>query len=229
MIHDDLHNLAGAWGRNAEWLYSEIIRNRTTSSWAEVWQAGQEKHRVGPYITAKVMYHYTPHISGFIEGTPVTRPRPVLEFEPARFDAFHDFFRDAVWVYIERQDIFSQAASMYIAEATKLWEMRIGDQQDTARPPPDVPYDQAKLRDQYRKFDAERVGWRSVFRHYGISPLTITYEDAVSRYPDYLSPLFERCGLTMVHPIPQRRLVKVGTTLNDVFAARFREEIEAQL
>ena len=225
MIHDDLHNLAGAWGRNAEWLYSEIIRHRTTQPWDDVWAAGAEKHKVGDWTTAKVMFHYTPHISDFIEGKQVTRPRPVLDFEPARFDAFQSFFADAVWVYIERGDVFEQAASMYIAETSKFWELRRGQDAPEMVPPSEIPYDTQKLRDQLRKFRAERAGWRMFFNYYGISPLRITYEDAVSNYPGYLAPLMDECGLARVDPVPERRLIKVGTGLNVEFADRLRAEM----
>jgi LPS sulfotransferase NodH len=226
MVHDDFHNLAGDYGRNAEWLYGAIIRDRPSPPWAEVWEAGAPRNRVGPYISAKVMFHYAPHLSGFIAGIPVTKPRAIVEFKPEQFDPFYAFFRESIWVHIYRRDIFAQAASMYIAQTTQLWESRVGRDDPERLQRPDVPFDSARMITQYNQFKAELDGWKNFFRHYGITPITIAYEDAIASYPTYLDELMQATGLPRVDPVPERRLRKVGTSLNDEFAARLRAHIE---
>jgi LPS sulfotransferase NodH len=226
MVFDDLLNVMGCEPRNAEWLYERIVREKTTDPWQAVWAEVRERNHVAGFTVNKVMFHYTPQISAFIAGNPVVKVQRFLEFKPGLFDAFHAFFRDAIWVYVERRDVFAQAVSMYLAEATALWEIRAGPS------PPrrlDVRYDRVKLRNHLKSFLAERTQWPLLFEHYGIKPLRIEYEDAATRYPAYLDELLARAGFCVREPVPARRLFKVGTDLNHRFAEALRTDVLTEL
>src|SRR5262245_3476060 len=95
MVFDDLLNVLGSGRADGELLYTTIIRSRTKQSWKDAWQSIRERSTFSDLSINKVMFHYVAHLSGFIAGIPVERPRPVLEFNPERFEHFYAFFRDA--------------------------------------------------------------------------------------------------------------------------------------
>jgi LPS sulfotransferase NodH len=229
MVFDDLLNVMGYPPRDSERLYVQIVRDKTTEPWEAVWADVRAHNHLAGYTVNKVMFHYTPQISSFIAGTPVVKARRFFEFRPELFDAFHVFFRDAIWVYVERRDVFAQAVSMYLAEATGRWEIRAGTSRPAQPRRPDVRYDRVKLRDHLTQFLAERAQWPRLFDHYGIKPLRIEYEDAVARYPAYLDELLVTAGLEVSEPVPERRMFKVGTDLNHAYADTLRTEVLTEL
>jgi LPS sulfotransferase NodH len=226
MIFDDFRNIMGYPERDAEMLFRMIIREETIEPWEAIWATICKRCNVGGHIMNKVMFHYVPALSRFMSGEPIGPRQPVLEFKPELFDAFHAFFREAIWVYIERHDVFAQAVSMYLAESTSLWEIRLRKPHPERRA---VEYDRAALHSRLRNFLIERTQWQRFFKYYGIDPICIEYEDAVARYPHYLDSLVIRTGLRPLETVPERRMLKVGTDLNDTFAARLRDEYLADI
>lgn len=227
MMLDDLLNVAGRWGADGEILRNALLatdpsRSFPLPNWDAAWKMACEKNRVQNLIVLKVMFHYTPYLSAAITGEMPGRQPPIPLFKPELFDAFYNFFRDAIWVSVERQDVFAQAVSMYLAETTKLWEIRRDKAAVPAEPRLPPPYDRAKLLVYLQKFIEERAQWPRFFSHYNISPLRLTYEDAVGNYPGYLDEVFAATGLTRAEKLVERRLLKVGDATNDQYAQRLR-------
>jgi LPS sulfotransferase NodH len=229
MIYDDFLSVMGCPPRNSERLYAEIVKTSLVKPWAAVWETLCDRCSVQGVVVEKVMFHYTPYISAAIEGFALERRPPVYTFQPARFDAFYNFFRDATWVYIDRRDVFAQAVSMYFAESTQVWEIRDPAADSPADAARRVPYDRARLLRLLRNFLNERAQWQALFRQYGIAPLCLTYEDASANYPGYLNELIAATGLTPVIPLPPRRLSKVGDAKNEQFAQALRDDVLAEL
>jgi len=175
-------------------------------------------------IINKVMFHYTWMIANAIRGIRVERPRPIYKFKPDLFDAFHEFFSQSTWIYGERGDLFAQAVSMYLAEATDFWEIREASIRRPADLAARVPYDRERLLTLARRFLAERTQWQCFFAHYGIVPIRLAYENAVVNYPGYLDNVIAVTGLRRVEPTPPRRMFKVGDARNDDFAERLRAD-----
>ncbi len=235
LVFDDLLNVAGYNRSNSELLYHKIVREETQLPWSELWEEVCKQSRIPGYVVCKVMFHYTPRISNFIEGNSAASVRNCLKFTPELFDAFYNFFADATWVYIDRRNVFAQAVSMYVAETTKRWERVIG------RPPqgqayqgddvstPAVGYEYEKLKQRLQGFLAERGEWQHFFRHYKITPIRISYEEAVSGYPFYLKELFDKSGLTMVEAPRPRRMLKVGDQRNEELAELLRHDFNLEL
>lgn len=227
LMVDDIWNLAGGQIPNGERLYGEILRELPGKPWPEAWTALRQHSRLQHLVMDKVMFHYTPHISSVIAGKVLTRKPPVFTFEPALFDAFHDFFRHALWVSIDRRDIYAQAVSIFFAEQTKIWEIRDAQQRRPEELTQAVVYDRERLVRHVRAFAAERAEWERFYAHYGITPLRLFYEDAVENYPHYLDAFFAGTGLNRISPPPGRRLHKVGDATNRQFSERLREDCEA--
>jgi LPS sulfotransferase NodH len=228
MMLDDLLNVAGRWGADGEILRNALFTTNVAKAypvpdWAAAWSLARSKNRVQHVIVLKVMFHYVAYLDAAIRGALPARRPPVPDFTPERFDAFHEFFRDAIWVSIERRDVFAQAVSMYLAEATQLWEIKAASppQPGAMRPP---PYDRERLEVYLRAFTRERAQWPQFFAHYGITPLRLTYEDAVDNYPRYLDEVFAATSLKRAPTVPERRFVKVGSVINEQYARRLRDE-----
>jgi LPS sulfotransferase NodH len=229
MVFDDLRNVVGYYPGNSEMLYTRIILEKTDRPWSEVWNDVSKLNRVHDYFIDKVMFHYTPMISRFIEQNSIEGVRRCLAFKPELFDGFYNFFAAAIWVYIDRRDVFAQAVSMYLAEATQLWERRLDRPLQEDRSNAAIPYDGEKLKRCLRGFLAEREQWQAFFKHYKITPIRIRYEDAAVGYPHYLSELLDKTGLQMVEAPPLRRLLKLGNEVNEKLAEFLRNDVIAEL
>ncbi len=227
LIFDDLLNVAGCKRTASELLYERIILEKTQRPWSEVWEEVSQKSRIPGYFVGKVMFHYTPRISNFIERYSAEEIERCLEFAPELFDAFYNFFRDAIWVYIERRNVFAQAVSMYLAETTNVWRRLVEEPQQGDVPIPAVAYEYGKLKEYLQGFLAEREQWQNFFRHYKITPIRISYEDAASGYPDYLKELLDRIGLKT--EAPPRRMIKLGGQRNEEWAEFLRNDVILEL
>ncbi len=229
LVYDDFRNIAGAIGRAPELLHKEIAVNKTQRAWGDLWnEVTKFKNVQGTYLE-KVMFHYTPMISRYIETGSTAGVERCTTFEPRLFDGFYNFFANATWVYVERRDVFSQAVSMYLAEKKDVWFARWNDKPAELRDRPDPRYDFKLLKPYLSGFLTEREQWQSFFTHYKIDPVRIYYEDAVDNYPEYLDELFERSGLQKIRSNPPRRFLKQGTELNEKWARWLRDDILLEL
>jgi LPS sulfotransferase NodH len=117
---------------------------------------------------------------------------------------------------------------MYLAEITDVW-YRWSHHKAPPPHPSDTPYNFARIKQYFHGFIAEAEHWSRFFDHYQIQPIQIEYQDAVELYPGYLAPLFEKLGLPMVEPPPERRVMKTGDAVNEKFVARFKSDILLEL
>lgn len=225
VITDDLSNVCGAESFNSEMLYGELLRGDVRLPWDEVWKIAKARCKVRGYTVSKVMFHYVPYLATVIAGGTLDKTPPIYKFSPARCDAFHEFFRDSLWVHIHRQDIFSQAVSMYFAQMTKRWEIRPWREEDTApREIPWIPYDRPRLMRLVHAFALENAGWESFFTHYGIEPVRVEYEDALGNYPTYLDEVLARMRVKQAKA-PPRRMIKLGDATNLRYANALRRDV----
>jgi LPS sulfotransferase NodH len=229
MAFDDLCNVLRRNKAIGEVLYDRIVRKKTEHLWTEVWDEVRERNRVDGYFIDKVMFDYTPQISRFIERNSTVGVERCLKFIPELFDGFYNFFADAIWVYVERRDVFAQAVSMYLAASTQIWEKRLGRPLEGGPPALAIRYDYEKLKPYLQGFLAEREQWQVFFRHYKITPIRINYEEAAAAYPRYLTELLDKAGLQMVEAPPPRRLLKLGDQLNEKLAEFLRNDVIADL
>jgi LPS sulfotransferase NodH len=230
MMVDDILRVAGRRPADGEILRSALLtteprRSYPMHDWNTAWTLACRRNRLQSIILLKVMFHYVPYLSASIRGeSPVDRG-PIVEFRPAEWDAFHEFFRDAFWIAVERQDVYAQAVSMYLAETTGVWERRRVSPPAPPAPPP--PYNRMRLKRFLLQFSRERSQWPRVFEHYGIRPLQLRYEDAVDNYPGYLNELFAITGLARAPRLRERRILKVATPTNECYVRQLREEATA--
>jgi LPS sulfotransferase NodH len=224
MMFDDLCRVMGEPYGLSEDLYDHIVKRKTRLSWPHLWADVSARNMVAGFACIKIMFHYTPKIAAFIAGTSVPRGR-CLAFQPALFDPFAAFFREAVWVHVTRQDVHAQAVSMYLAEATSHWHSYAFE---PPRAEPEIPYDYPRLRRYFDDFVLEGAQWGHFFGHYGITPVVLDYAAAAADYPAYLAPLLATTGLKMRQPGAKRRMVKVGSTLQAEYAQRLEGDLSRE-
>jgi LPS sulfotransferase NodH len=232
LIVDDFLNVVGHKRVISEILYHKTM-GETGGPWSKTWDEVSKANTVRGYFIGKVMFHYTPYISRYIEHGSTAGPHHCLRFIPELFDSFYNFFADAIWVYIDRRNVFAQAVSMYLAESTQIWEKLIAGLR--SRPPkPGVPADQVryeyeKIKPYLTGFLAEREQWQLFFRHYKITPIRISYEEAAQGYPQYLKELLDKTELQAVEAPRPRRMLKVGDQRNEEWAEFLRNDVIAEL
>jgi len=224
MIFDDFCNLAGYPPGPSEILYDRIILKQAPQPWSKVWASARDAFPINGYYVDKVMFHYITKLSKFMSGGLITEARRGFQFSPELVDTFYSFFHNAIWVYIERSDVFAQAVSMYLAEESNVWyRWSHHDYQDPQHGL--VKYDGAKLKQYLNGFIHERENWQRFFRHYEIKPIRIEHLEAVENYPAYLAELFAAAAIKMPTEIPQRRVLKTGDAVNERFAKRLRDDV----
>jgi LPS sulfotransferase NodH len=253
LVLDDFLNVVGSVRLNSEILYEQIALKKTQLPWSELWNEIREGNTVHDYFFGKVMFHYIPLISRFMERSSTAGVvYPCLKFVPEQFDSFRNFFADAIWVYIDRRNVFAQTVSMYLAETTNVWERLLEAQQNGVSVPVEsvnpaeavsrnpsrrsgvlpgavVRYEYEKLKGYLQGFLSEREQWQLFFRHYKITPIRISYEEAAAAYPQYLKELLDKTGLHAVDAPPPRRMLKVGGQRNDEWAEFLRNDAIAEL
>src|SRR5580700_4932286 len=91
VVFDDLRNVLGYGPTYSEILYDRIILNKSKVTWSELWVEVAKVNTVQGYFVDKVMFHYTPQISSFIDGKSIANAERCLKFAPQLFDSFYDF------------------------------------------------------------------------------------------------------------------------------------------
>ena len=225
VIFDDFFNLLGGREVNAELLLTSVIEERRFTTWAETWAQVEHDNAVADIVAVKVMINYTPYISHFIGGDAAgVAPFRNAPFSAEHFNDFFAFFRDALWVYIDRKNVCAQATSIFVASKTGKWEQRTGAAKKSESSISELVYDQQALFEITNRFLFQKRQWEAFFSYYGVRPIRIEYEDAVSHYPEYLDEFFRTAKLTPTVLDPPRRLARVGKDTSREFENRLRRE-----
>ncbi|HLY57859.1 MAG TPA: DUF6212 domain-containing protein [Stellaceae bacterium] len=228
LVFDDIRNLYGYPIGNCEIIINKIREGTARPPWQQVWSESFDKNRMGDYFIGNFMFHYVHNIADCIVGREGNRKSEKLDFDANRVAAFYDFFKDAIWIHLERRDGCAQAASMHMAQVTKFWTRQVGMPQEHRYDEPAVDYDFQVLSHLYRRFEKEKQQWPKFFRHFGIDPIRLDYDDAVGNYPDYLQPVVDRVELTPRRPAPERRMIKIGGEVSGGLADRLRADLEKE-
>lgn len=163
----------------------------------------------------------------FIENIMYDQAKKVSrKISPEKHDAiltpFYSFFRNAVWVQVIRIDTIEQAISKYFASISNVWDRRYIDRDDYNE---SIPYDYQELLTHCLWIQKCRQHWTDFFKAHSIEPIVIYYENAKDSYPDYLQPIFQKCGIEFPENLPQRRLKKLGNSRNQLFKDTFIKDL----
>lgn len=222
MICEDLTN-AGL-GRPEEWFLSWNPEARM--NWAAELETVKARGTTPNGIfAAKLMADQLRNVDACLSG--FTAPETSGPYPHLR-----SLFRNAIWVWVRRQDTVDQAISHYMAQKRGFYHAvsrtsgfvpgsavtidRL-DERDT-----EVAYDFEAIHSEWAKIERDNLIWRYFFDRTGISPLLIWYEYAPENAALTVAPYFE----VTVDPKP-RNLVKLPSRRNDDLKSRFLADLFA--
>jgi trehalose 2-sulfotransferase len=157
---------------------------------------------------------------GWYQATEVTSRLRVEGYESIGFH-LGNIFPGLRYIHIVRRDKIGQAISAWRAETSGTWHRPTRSDADPGRP----PYDFDAIRLRLQRLVAEDWLWQWHFEHYGITPLTIYYEDYVQDRPGHLARIAEHLDVT-VAPVP---LVDRTEVMRDEWTDQIAERVIADL
>jgi LPS sulfotransferase NodH len=231
LLFDDIRNTYGYPMGNSEVLINTVKSGRFLDAWDDVWKRAFSTNAMGKYFIGNVMFHYGPIIDDCIAGRPErpAKDKHAWTFKPEDWEAFHNFFRDSIWIYLEREDVYAQAASMHMAEKSDFWTRQRGTPSEHNYSEPELEYNYARISRLYKGFVNEQQNWQKFFQHFRIDPIRFTYDMITSRYPEYLRPLLLRVDLQPKMVVPERRMIKTGGAVAKRLADRLREDLRQEV
>lgn len=228
LLFDDIRNTYGYPIGNSEVLINTVNKCGSMATWDDVWKKAFSTNAMGKYFMSNVMFHYGPRIDDSMAGRPERQAKYSMTFKPDEWEAFYRFFRNGTWIYLEREDVYSQAASMYMAKTSNFWSRQRGKPEEHNYSEPELEYDYAAISRIYKGFIREQENWQKFFQHFGIDPMRFSYDTITSGYPDYLQPLLVRIDLQPRVPAPQRRMIKTGGEVTKRLADRLRKDLSPE-
>lgn len=234
MICEDMWN-TGVLGRPEEY-FIPWDPARTDVNWAEAWQSiGRRAASPNGVWAIKVMANQLPLVEGCIQQF---QPPGELLGQASLYPAFRQLFKDALWVFIVRDDLVGQAISQVISRQTGVNHatakaddehfagnlMRGYQGEYNAK----VQFNHHALKRRMWAVTRENAIWRAFFKQHGIKPLTLRYEDVVNDFPGYLHALAGHAGLPLEASPPPRKLVQLANQVNKEWRDRLIEILAAE-
>lgn len=139
-----------------------------------------------------------------------------------------ELFSPPKYIWLRRRDRVAQAVSWAMALQTGIWYVA----RDSATPPPppaaEPVFDFDLVDDLYRRILEGETGWAAYFRHHGLRPLELIYEEAVA---DPAAALREALSFLEIAADFDLSTILPGTAkqanaLSREWAAAFRERKE---
>lgn len=151
------------------------------------------------------------------------------------FSSFANKFKDAVWVWVTRQDIVLQGISRLMAEQTRVYHAT-GSVKDThfagnlkrgydTKYNELAEYDYDKILAKSCSIVLENLAWRRFFETHNITPLCFEYENViVDKEISHLDSIAHALNLSDSFEKEPRKMVKLANALNDQWSDRFFAE-----
>lgn len=224
MVCEDL-NLVGCGNPNEYFLN---WKPKKGVDWEKELDAILEKRSVDGRFAVKIMANQLRDIDACL-----------ATFQPAsdyrRYPHLTTFFKDALWIYVYRDDLLGQAISHYVARNTGTYHAirrRIGfipGRSKSASNIKDatVPYDFKEIVREWDAFVHQNLLWSEFFRDNGIKPLVVNYEKATGDEGrlEYLAKLAGQTGIVLPDPLPARNLLRMPGNINKELRARVVEDL----
>ncbi len=125
------------------------------------------------------------------------------------------------YLLLTRENKVAQAISYYRGLMTGHWQRGVNSQKHQT-PAPTVEYDHFAIQRCYQDILLFDAYWEGYFRTHGISPLTFTYEELVSRRGPTMERVLKYLGLTSTIPIPEPTTIKLANEESLAWEDEFR-------
>lgn len=141
------------------------------------------------------------------------------------FPNIYNKLKDALWVYIVREDIVRQAISQLIAKKTGV-NHAVANKNDSHFAGNllkgyrdnynyNVKYDFDQLNSFLAKIVTDNILWNRFFSDWGIKPYLIRYESNLGVEPRYLYDMADFAKVSMNKEVSPRKLVKLSNNKNE--------------
>lgn len=161
----------------------------------------------GALFPTKLMW---PHRNAVARATGISRRES---------EKFAELFPETRWVFVERNDVFGQAVSMWRAKKTGRWHVY----DDTPEPVPE--YDFEGIDASLRELHLHNRLWMDFFSLSGIKPHRITYEELECNIETQLSALLDFLGLDRETPSARVGLRKQRDDVSADYRERLMEDL----
>ena len=131
---------------------------------------------------------------------------------------FKSVFPNAKWLFVYREDPFSQAISLWRAKSTGSW-----DSNHQGGPTPD--YDFGGINQQLRYLLSHTKLWQDFFSLSGIVPHAINYEQFEAAPAEGLKAALQACGLDRENPVIASNLKPQRDQITVEYRERFMDEL----
>lgn len=131
-----------------------------------------------------------------------------------------ELFPDPTWILLTRRDVLRQAVSQMTARASGVWRRIPGVDDRQARAMPD--YDFLELAAHAGHIRECQEAWEAWFRHQGIEPHRVWYEDLEADYAGTAGALLAALGRP--GPVEPPRMRRHGWAHTEEFMRRFLED-----
>jgi len=178
--------------------------------------------------SVKVMSSYADQVNAVLADLPSGGP-PATKLWPT----FHERYKDALWIYIDRRSALRQAVSRLMARHTGInhavasetasfvpGRSQVGTKADYNQ---NVPFHPSEIEWQIVNIAAEKFLWEEFFEQHGLAPIRITYED-IANDPGYIAGIRAAMGLPEAPVVGDRKLLKLANERTEQIIARFLEE-----
>jgi LPS sulfotransferase NodH len=227
MIVEDLRNI-GVLGNPEEWFVPWSQPKDDMDYRAALSAIRKRATGENGIASIKVMANQLLDIEDGLQTYLKPKPGP-------RFFRFHNAFKDAKWVRIQRRNVVAQAISRVMAQQTGINHATGTAGQDhfagnLLRGYSDEYNQGAKFNynailREATSITLENIAWDQFFRDFEIDPLVLTYEQ-VAKDPKmtHLDLIAELMGLDETPDSKPRTMVKVGNQRNKDFEKQFMME-----
>lgn len=167
-------------------------------------------------------------------------------FNKAKFEpeakGLYSFYKDALWVYLQRQDIIAQAISREMARQTNICHVvqagssKAGlgvkqghclDSNELANYNLQTSYSFEKISEHIHAVKQEEILWKDFFAAYKISPHLLSYERIVIA-KSYLVELAEKLNIRLPNKPVNSSLLKLANEVNEEWAQLFKQDLQAR-
>lgn len=145
--------------------------------------------------------------------------------------AFQQAFRNAVWVWIEREDKLNQAISSAISEQTGVnhavgsgerdyfpGNLMVGYKENYNK---DAKFDFDLVHRTMMRFVNENLLWDRFFHTHHINPIRLRYNEFVENRDAYLAALAKAAGVELPAEIAPRKLMRLANKVNEEWRQRY--------
>ncbi len=151
------------------------------------------------------------------------------------FQNFYYTYKDAVWVYLKRDNTVSQAVSRLIARQTGVFHnfddgrhkksREVLSEKGATDYNKGVQYNFLRLQNICNSIQQEQIIWEYFFQTHGIKPLRLTYEECVNEKTSYLNKMADLLQIKLEKKPQGRTIHKLANVKNQQFHDQYCQDL----